>query len=77
MEAEYITVGEAQKRLGVSRDKMSRLMSDGELSFKINPIDKRKKYVLVSDVDALLQRWDTPPEKPKSRRKKPTPSTQG
>jgi predicted site-specific integrase-resolvase len=64
MEAEYITVTEAQQRLGVSRDKISRLMRDGELPYTINPLDRRKKFVLVTDLEALKKRQ----EQPKSRK---------
>lgn len=54
---EYITVGEARARLGVSGPKMAQLIREGVLTTAGSPLDKRVKLVRVADVEALMARW--------------------
>jgi excisionase family DNA binding protein len=54
---EYLTVGEAQRRLGVSKPKMAQLIRDGVLATETSPLDRRVKLVRVAEVDALAARW--------------------
>lgn len=51
-----MTIAEAREYLGVSNKKMSRLLSEGELTATVDPLDKRVKLVKRSDVEALKAR---------------------
>lgn len=57
MPDEYMTVGEARERLGVSKPKMAQLIRDGLLPAMESPLDKRVKLVRAADVEALASRW--------------------
>ncbi len=50
-----INLSQARKILGVSPNKMSKLVSDGTLSFEHDPLDQRVKLVLLKDVEKLKQ----------------------
>ena len=57
MESPYMTVGEAQMRLGVSKHKIADLIKRGILSAEENPLDRRQKLIKQEDVEALGKRY--------------------
>ena len=48
-----MTVTEAAAYLGVPNQKMSHMLSEGILKLTVDPLDKRRKLVRVSDLDEL------------------------
>jgi hypothetical protein len=48
-----INLTQARKILGVSPNKMSKLVSDGTLAYKQDPLDQRVKLVFLKDVEDL------------------------
>jgi hypothetical protein len=48
-----INLTKARKILGVSPNKMSKLISDGTLAYEQDPLDQRVKLVLLKDVENL------------------------
>jgi len=48
-----INLTQARKILGVSPNKMSKLVSDGTLAYEQDPLDQRVKLVLLQDVENL------------------------
>jgi excisionase family DNA binding protein len=50
---EYLTVIAAAKYLGVSRDKLSRMIRDRQLEVVENPLDGRQRLIARSELDAL------------------------
>lgn len=52
-EPEYLTVGEAQEMLGVTKRKIADLIERGLLPAELNPFDRRSKLVKRADVLAL------------------------
>lgn len=54
MPEDYVTMKEAQELLGVSNQKMWRLVRDGVLEAIRSPLDGRVKLIRRSDLDALL-----------------------
>ena len=50
-----INLTQARKILGVSPNKMSKLVTDGTLHFESDPLDQRVKLVLLKDVERLKQ----------------------
>jgi hypothetical protein len=54
--SDYLTVGEARELLGISRPKMARLLKDGVLTARVDPLDKRSKLVSRTAVYALAAR---------------------
>lgn len=50
---EYITIAEARELLGVSKPKMAELIKRGALNATEDPLDRRYKRVLRSDVERL------------------------
>ena len=53
-----INLTQARKILGVSPNKMSKLVSDGTLPYELDPLDQRVKLVLLKDVETLKQLSD-------------------
>ncbi len=51
--AKKINLSQARKILGVSPNKMSKLVSDGTLPYEHDPLDQRVKLVLLKDVENL------------------------
>jgi Helix-turn-helix domain len=49
-------LSDAARYLGISAAKLSRLVSSGELSYSVDPLDRRRKLVLVADLDQLKKR---------------------
>jgi DNA-binding MarR family transcriptional regulator len=49
-----ITMKEAQERLGVSSHKMWRLVRDGILPARPNPLDRREKLIRLTDLERLM-----------------------
>ncbi len=54
--SEMLTLSEAARLLGVSRPKMTRMVSKGMLVAQTDPLDERVKLVRRSDVLALQER---------------------
>jgi hypothetical protein len=50
-----INLTQARKILGVSPNKMSKLVMDGTLHYELDPLDQRVKLVLLKDVERLKQ----------------------
>jgi hypothetical protein len=50
-----INLTQARKILGVSPNKMSKLVTDGTLQYELDPLDQRVKLVLRKDVERLKQ----------------------
>jgi len=50
-----INLTEARKILGVSPNKMSKLVTDGTLHYEVDPLDQRVKLVPRADVERLKQ----------------------
>jgi len=50
-----INLTQARKILGVSPNKMSKLVTDGTLHYDLDPLDQRVKLVLLKDVERLKQ----------------------
>jgi hypothetical protein len=48
-----INLTQARKILGVSPNKMSKLVSDGTLVYEQDPLDQRVKLVFLKDVENL------------------------
>jgi hypothetical protein len=48
-----INLTQARKILGVSPNKMSKLISDGTLTYEQDPLDQRVKLVFLKDVENL------------------------
>ncbi len=53
--AGYMTLKQAQERLGVSKTKAWQLARDGALPVHRDPRDQRVKLVRIEDVDRLTQ----------------------
>ena len=51
--AKKINLTQARKILGVSPNKMSKLISDGTLAYEQDPLDQRVKLVFLKDVENL------------------------
>jgi len=56
MDPDFITIGTARERLGVSKPKMAQLIRDGLFPVYVNPLDRREKLVRWADVEAGLRR---------------------
>jgi hypothetical protein len=54
-DSKRINLTEARKILGVSPNKMSKLVTDGTLRFELDPLDQRVKLVFLKDVEKLKQ----------------------
>ncbi len=54
-ERELIPVGEAAKRLGVSKVTMARLVREGRFTVYDNPLDRRQKLVEAAEVEAATR----------------------
>jgi hypothetical protein len=54
--SDYMTAGEARELLGISGPKMARLLKDGVLNARVDPLDKRSKLVSRAAVQALAAR---------------------
>ncbi len=52
-QSKKINLTQARRILGVSPNKMSKLVSDGTLHHELDPLDQRVKLVLLSDVEQL------------------------
>jgi len=54
-DSKKINLTQARKILGVSPNKMSKLVTDGTLSYELDPLDQRVKLVLLREVERLKQ----------------------
>lgn len=54
-DSKRINLTQARKILGVSPNKMSKLVTDGTLHYETDPLDQRVKLVLLKDVEKLKQ----------------------
>ena len=61
-EPELITLGEAQKRLGTSKNTMARLVKEGHLTVFYNALDRRQKLVDAAQVERLRRPQPGDPE---------------
>ena len=52
-DSKKINLTQARKILGVSPNKMSKLVNDGTLTYELDPLDQRVKLVLLKDVERL------------------------
>ena len=52
-ESKKINLTQARKILGVSPNKMSKLVMDGTLRYEHDPLDQRVKLVLLKEVERL------------------------
>jgi hypothetical protein len=52
-DSKKINLTEARKILGVSPNKMSKLVTDGTLHYELDPLDQRVKLVFLKDVEKL------------------------
>lgn len=50
---DYMTLQEAQAALGISNHTIWRMVKDGRLTVHVTELDRRKKLVRRSDVEAL------------------------
>jgi excisionase family DNA binding protein len=53
MTEEYLTVLAAAEYLDVSRDKISRMLKNGELTFIRDTLDKRQRLIPKSELDKV------------------------
>lgn len=53
---EFMTVAQAQRALGVSKMKMTRLLAEGALHAEADPLDKRYKLIARAEIEALKAR---------------------
>ena len=51
----WMMLREAAAYLGVSAAKMSRIIKNGELEVRTDPLDRRMKFVKTRDVERLLR----------------------
>lgn len=54
-DSKKINLTQARKILGVSPNKMSKLVMDGTLRYELDPLDQRVKLVLLKEVERLKQ----------------------
>jgi hypothetical protein len=54
-DSKKINLTQARKILGVSPNKMSKLVTDGTLHYELDPLDQRVKLVLLKEVERLKQ----------------------
>ena len=52
-DSKKINLTQARKLLGVSPNKMSKLVTDGTLTYELDPLDQRVKLVSLKDVEKL------------------------
>jgi DNA-binding MarR family transcriptional regulator len=57
MNEEWVTMTEAANRLGVKRNKISRLASKGVIQTKDNPLDARVRLVNFTELRALFDQY--------------------
>lgn len=55
MQNDFMTVKEARQYLGVSKQKMARLIKEAAVEVYRDPLDKRVKLVRSSDLDRLKE----------------------
>lgn len=57
MNEEWVTIKEAAERLGVRRNKISRLASRGIIKTKDNPLDARVRLVNLNELRTLFETY--------------------
>lgn len=55
VEKKRMTMTEAAAYLGISTATISRIVKRGEISYSVDPLDRRRKLVLVADVKRLKE----------------------
>ncbi len=55
MDAEFVTMREAQEELGVSNYTIWRMVRDGELTAYQSSLDRRRKMIRRADLDRLRE----------------------
>jgi excisionase family DNA binding protein len=58
-QAEYVTAKEALELLEVSEGKLTSMLKNGELAWRVHPRNKKQKRIKRSDIEAWLA--DAPP----------------
>jgi excisionase family DNA binding protein len=59
-ETEYVTATEAARLLDVSKGKMAKLLSSGEIPYISDPRNERAKLIKRSDIDTWLAKAPRP-----------------
>ncbi len=54
---EWVTIQEASDRLGIKRNKISRLASRGVIQSRTNPLDARVRLVDLNELRALFKQY--------------------
>ncbi len=54
MAGQFVTIGEAQRRIGVSHPTFRNRVRRGEIATFTNPRDRRSRLVAVEDLERLL-----------------------
>lgn len=62
-EQRLIPLKEAQRRLGISKMTMARLVREGHFQIYLNPLDRRQKLVDVSEIVTFSQPQPARPER--------------
>lgn len=57
MNEEWVTIQEAHERLGIKRNKISRLASRGVIQSRANPLDARVRLVDLNELRALFKQY--------------------
>ena len=57
MNEEWVTIQEAARRLGVGRNKISRLISRKVIQTKDNPLDARVRLVNLTELRAIFEQY--------------------
>ena len=57
MNEEWVTIQKAFERLGIKRNKISRLASRGVIKSKANPLDARVRLVDLNELRALFKKY--------------------
>jgi len=55
MDADFVTMREAQEELGVSNYTIWRMVREGELTAYQSPLDRRRKMIRRADLDKLRE----------------------
>jgi excisionase family DNA binding protein len=70
-ESEYVTATEATRLLDVSKAKMAKLLSNGEIPYVSDPRNERAKLIKRTDIDAWLAKAPRPKVPHRRRNQQP------
>lgn len=57
MSQEWVTIQDAASRLGINRNKISRLANRGAIQSRENPLDARVRLVDLNEIRALFKQY--------------------